>query len=112
MAGKGLKINFVSGDPLKIHYGFMLAAGACAINRPVTLFFTMEGLEALQGGVEDVEELVEACVELGATFLVCETGLSAMNMTLVDLRHDLPLEVSGVVGMLNAGDENAEIVVI
>lgn len=112
MSDRSLTINFVSGDASKIHYGFMLGAGAAAINREVTLFFTMEGLKALTSENPEIEELVQACLELGATFLVCETGLHAIGLTMADLRQDLPLEVSGVVGMLNAADGHAEIVVL
>lgn len=112
MPGKSLTINFLSADPSRIRYGFMLAAGAAAINRQVTLFFTMEGITALKHPVPETEELVRACVDLGASFLVCETGLHAMSLNLEDLRADLPLETSGVVGMLNASEGEEEIVVI
>jgi len=50
-----LSIVVFSGDFDKVHYALVLASGAAAIGKAVTLFFTMEACRALQkpdaGGV-------------------------------------------------------------
>lgn len=46
------------------------------------------------------EELLEACVALGVTFMVCEMGLRALSMDAADLRPDVPLTQGGVVTFL------------
>ncbi|MBI4185161.1 MAG: DsrE/DsrF/DrsH-like family protein [Proteobacteria bacterium] len=57
-------------------------------------------------GVATFEELLAAAAALGVGFLVCEMGLRAMRLSPADLRSDLGLKVSGVVGFLaDAGDE-------
>lgn len=43
-----LSLVVQSADFGKVHYAFVIAAAAAAIGRPVTLFFTMEALNALR----------------------------------------------------------------
>lgn len=54
-----------------------------------------------QSGIATLEELISACAEFGARFLVCDMGLKAQGMTAADLRADLNLEISGMVGFLS-----------
>lgn len=42
-----LSLIVYSGDFAKVHYALVLAASAAAIDRPATLFFTMEACSAL-----------------------------------------------------------------
>ncbi len=42
-----LSIVVFSGEFERIHYAFAMASAAAAMNTPVTLFFTMEGIRAL-----------------------------------------------------------------
>ena len=42
-----LSIIVFSGEFERIHYAFAMASAAAAMNTPVTLFFTMEGIRAL-----------------------------------------------------------------
>lgn len=51
-------------------------------------------------GVADFEQLLEACVALGVTFMVCEMGLKALGMNPDDLRPDVPVAKGGVVTFL------------
>jgi peroxiredoxin family protein len=109
----------------RVHYALALASSALAIGRPATLFFTMGGLRALiradeEGvagwrslpgaerddefaaeGVATFEELLAACVSLGARMLVCEMGLKVEGLTAEDLRPDVTVTEGGIVTFLN-----------
>lgn len=125
-----LSIVVFSGDFDRIHYALVMAAAAVASNTPVTLFFTMWAGRALEApladgspawtrlkagdgtnakdmddgfkakGVGSFEELLEACVALGATVMVCEMGLKALGMNPDGLRPDVPVAKGGVVTFL------------
>jgi len=114
-----LSIVVFSGDFARVHYALVMAAAAIATNKPVTLFFTMGAAKALEkesgwrrlpGADQDAEfaarnvgtfdELLEACVALGVTFMVCEMGLRALGMDAADLRADVPIAQGGVVTFL------------
>lgn len=126
--GRPEKLNLIvfSGEPEKVHYAFVLASGAAAIDLPVTLFFTMEACRAIGAaadweafdancrakGVATFTELREACVALGARFLVCEMGLKAIGMERNELRGDLPIEIGGVVTFLNGASARGSMLFI
>jgi peroxiredoxin family protein len=121
-----LSIVVFSGAFDRVHYALVMAAAAVASNTPVTLFFTMWAGRALEkdqawrrmpvseGGqtaaemdaqfksrnVADFETLLEACVALGVTVMVCEMGLKALGMDPDDLRPDVPVAKGGVVTFL------------
>lgn len=125
-----LSIVVFSGDFDRIHYALVMAAAAVASNTPVTLFFTMWAGRALEKpladgrpawtrlkcsdgaaaaamddgfkakGVGSFEELLEACVALGVTVMVCEMGLKALGMDPDGLRPDVPVAKGGVVTFL------------
>jgi peroxiredoxin family protein len=113
----GVSVIVRSGDYESAHYALALAAGALAVNKPAVLFFTMSGIRALQGkppalehwerdaenrvrGVGDYETLLEACVELGCRFIVCEMGLRSLAIDRASLRDDVPFTVAGIVTLL------------
>lgn len=119
---KKLSIALQSGDMERVHYGFVMASSAAAIGVPVTLFFTMGACRALlretppelialdadyaPRGIGTFAELLDACVELGVRFMVCEMGLVARDIEAADLRTDVPVEVTGFVSFLmDAGDD-------
>ncbi|MCR6629766.1 MAG: DsrE/DsrF/DrsH-like family protein [Magnetospirillum sp.] len=114
-----LSLVVFSGDFERVHYALVMAAAAVATNKPVTLFFTMGAAKALVGrdgwralpgadldgtfkerGIGTFEELLEACVALGVTFMVCETGLKALGIDEATLRDDVPITQGGVVTFL------------
>ncbi|RAU21990.1 hypothetical protein CU669_09835 [Paramagnetospirillum kuznetsovii] len=125
-----LSIVVFSGDFDRIHYALVMAAAAVASNTPVTLFFTMWAGRALERpladgspawtrlkcsdgadakvmddgfkakGVGSFEELLDACVALGVTVMVCEMGLKALGMDPDGLRPDVPVTKGGVVTFL------------
>lgn len=125
-----LSLVVFSGTFEKVHYALVMAAAAVATNRPVTLFFTMGAARALtlnagtkdsgwQGlptesgadadavdadfqtkGVAGFDELLDACISLGVTFMVCEMGLRALGISPESLRNDVPIEQGGVVTFL------------
>ena len=113
----GLSVIVRAGDYESVHYALSLAAAALAVNKPAVLFFTMAGIGALAGpppalddwardqrnrerGVGDFETLLQACVELGARFIVCEMGLRSLGIDRARLRADVPFTVAGIVTLL------------
>ncbi len=116
MSAAPLGLVVLSGDYARVHYALMMASSAAAIDRPVTLFVTMDavpllladrGWRALAGAerdaehkrrnVADMETLLEACAALGVTFMVCEAGLKAGDTAPETLREDLGVETTGLV---------------
>jgi peroxiredoxin family protein len=125
-----LSIIVFSGNYDRVHYALAAAAAAAAVNRPVTLFFTMAGLRALtrpdagqpgwaallpdengqpplvrdllytENGIGGFEELLGACTELGVEFMVCEMGLRATGLARMDLREEIPVKEGGLVTFL------------
>lgn len=117
-----LSLVVFSGEFERVHYALAMAAGAAASNRAVTLFFTMGAARALvdwralpgaerdqdlrQRGVAGFEELLEACVALGVTVMVCEMGLRALGIAAGDLRPDVPVTAGGIVSFLADASAN------
>lgn len=120
-----LSIIVFSGDFERVHYALAMAAAAAAVDRPTTLFFTMEAIHALakrrgdgtlgwtaldgaaardaefaERGVATFEELFDACVALDVRIMVCEMGLRAVGLTGDDLRHDFEHDEGGIVTFL------------
>lgn len=113
-----------SGDFARVHYALATAAAALSIGRPATLFFTMEAIRALarddgwrqmpgaveldarhaKAGVGRFGELLDACVALGGTIMVCEMGLKAIGLERDALRGDVPVVEGGLVTFLNQLD--------
>jgi peroxiredoxin family protein len=123
--GKGrISLIVFSGEFARVHYALATAAAALSIGRPATLFFTMEAIRALgrdegwrrmpgadeldarhaAAGVGRFGELLEACVALGATVMVCEMGLKAIGLDRGALRADVPVVDGGLVTFLNQLD--------
>lgn len=126
-----LSLVVSSGDFDKVHYALAMASAAVAVNVPATLFFTMEAIRALkkpgggesQGwhvlragdgrrarevdeqyasrGVARFNELLEACRDLGAAFMICDMGLRATGLEMADLRDDIDYRQGGLVTFLN-----------
>jgi len=117
MSEGGVSIIVRSGKYEDAHYALAVAAAAVAVNKPAVLFFTMAGIRALAGpppalddwardavnrqrGVGDFETLLQACVELGVRFIVCEMGLRSLAIDRTKLRADVPFTVAGIVTLL------------
>jgi len=113
----GVSVIVRSRDYESAHYALALASAAVAVNQKAVLFFTMGGLRALMGpppeledwqrdavnkqrGVGDFETLLQACIELGARFIVCEMGLRSLGIDRSELRTDVPFTVAGIVTLL------------
>jgi len=116
-ANGGVSVILRAGDYESAHYALALAAAALAVNKPAILFFTMGGIRSLMGppptlddwgrdalnrerGVGDFETLLQACVELGGRFIVCEMGLRSLGIDRARLRTDVPFTVAGIVTLL------------
>jgi peroxiredoxin family protein len=119
MSERGLSIIVRSDKYEDVHYALAMASAAVAVNQSAVLFFTMGGLRALMGppppledwgrdmlnrerGVGDFETLLQACVELGVRFIVCEMGLRSLSIDRASLRTDVPFTVAGIVTLLEA----------
>jgi peroxiredoxin family protein len=122
-----LSITVFSGGFDRVHYALVMASAAVAANRKATLFFTGRALRALArddgwrqldpaddgsspterddyfagNGLATFDELLEACVALGVTVMVCEMGLKALGLDAGALRADVPVQPGGVVTFLN-----------
>ncbi len=117
MSEGGVSIIVRSGQYEDVHFALAVAAAAAAVNKPAVLFFTMAGIRALSGpppalddwardavnkqrGVGDFETLLQACVELGVRFIVCEMGLRSLSLDRTSLRADVPFTIAGIVTLL------------
>jgi len=117
MTTGGVSIIVRSDRYEDVHYALAMASAAVAVNKPAVLFFTMGGLRALTGpppglvdwgrdalnrerGVGDFETLLQACIELGVRFIVCEMGLRSLSIDRSTLRSDVPFIVAGIVTLL------------
>ena len=117
LPGSPLGILLISGGHERAHYAFVMAAGAAAVGRAVTLFATNEGCRALASdgsavadagradavqaaGVAGLEELRAAAADLGVRLMACDAGL---RMAGLDPALLLPgVEVAGVPSFLAA----------
>ena len=87
-----LGILLIAGTHERAHYAFVLATGAAAIGRAVTLFATNDGCRALlrdwssldgaardtmvrARGVAGLDDLRDAARDLGVRLLACDSGL-------------------------------------
>lgn len=126
-----LSVVLHSGAFERVHYGLVMASGAMSIGMRATLFFTGPasvatlvgpGWRGLEGselddafgerGVARFEELLLACAELGGRFILCEMGLRASGQDGGVPRDDLPIEIAGVVTLLNDAARDGQIVFI
>jgi len=133
-----LSLVVASNTYEKVHYAFVMAAGAAATGIPVTMFFTMGACIAVldgagwhelvsevtgmsarhrdedfaEKGVATMDELIDACVELGVSFMVCEMGLRAEGQDKRGPRKGLELAHTGVVTFLNDAEPDGSIVYI
>lgn len=117
MPSEPLGVLLLSGAHDRAHYAFVLAAGAAALGRPVVLFATNAGCHALftdWSGLADaardarvraarvagLDELREACRDMGVRMIACEAGLRAEGLDASALMAGV--EVAGVATLLGA----------
>jgi uncharacterized protein len=112
-----LGVLLLSGAHDRAHYAFVVASGAAALGRPVTLFATNLGCHALcldwsglsdvrrdsiieSRGVAGLTTLRDACIEMDVRMIACEAGLRAEAL---DPALLLPqVEVAGIATFLAA----------
>lgn len=92
-----LGILLIGGTHERAHYAFVMAAGAAAMGRAVTLFATNDGCRALlqdwrsladagrdeavqAAGVAGLETLRAAALELGVRLIACDAGLAMAGL--------------------------------
>ncbi len=111
-----LGILLESGGHARGHYALVVAAGAAALGRAVTIFATNQGCLLLAApsplladpreaaitarGVAGIGVLLDACAELGVRRIACEAGLKAEGLTGMALAHGV--EVAGIATFLEA----------
>ena len=111
-----LGILLEDGTHARAHYALVVAAGAAAIGREVTLFATNAGCRLLLDpcpmlgdareakivarGVAGIATLLPACAELGVRRIACEAGLKAEGLSALPLAAGV--EVAGVATFLAA----------
>jgi len=114
-----LGILLLSGEHDRAHYALVLATGAAALGREVTLFATNRGCRLFladqplladpreaalaERGVAGIATLLDATGELGIRRIACEAGLRAEDIPAAALLPDI--EVAGVVTFLGAVGE-------
>ncbi|MBR0672819.1 DsrE family protein [Neoroseomonas soli] len=114
MASLGILLE--SGAHARAHYALVVAAGAAALGREVTLFATNAGCRLLlepcpllddpreaeitRRGVAGIATLLPACVELGVRRIVCEAGLRAEGLERGALAAGV--ELAGIATFLEA----------
>lgn len=110
-----LGLILIDGGFSRAHFAFSLAAGAAAMDRPVTLFATGPGLRALcrdwsgltgsahdavlaGRGVAGLEALREAALLLDVRLLACEAGLLGEGIGQAELLEGV--RVAGIASFL------------
>jgi len=63
-------------------------------------------------GIGTFEELLEACVAFGVTFMICEMGLRARGLENTALRDDVPVTSGGIVTFLNDANQDGAVIFI
>lgn len=63
-------------------------------------------------GCANFDDLIDACRDLGARFMVCEMGLKALDLDRDRLRDDITIEEGGLVGFYTVVGETGRIVVV
>lgn len=113
---RALGVLLLSGGHERAHYALVVATGAAAIGREVTLFATNAGCalllsapplrddprEALLAarGVAGIGTLLDAAAELGIRRIACEAGLRAEALSAADLAPGV--DVAGIATFLAA----------
>jgi peroxiredoxin family protein len=116
MAAPPLGVLLLSGEHERAHYALVLATGAAALGRDVTLFATNAGCRLLLDpspllaeareaalearGVAPIAVLLPAAAELGIRRIACEAGLRAEDLAGAPLAPGV--EVAGVATFLAA----------
>jgi peroxiredoxin family protein len=111
-----LGILLISGGHERAHYALVLATGAAALGREVTLFATNAGCQLFLAdaplvrdareaalaarGVAGIATLMEAATDLGLQLIACEAGLRAEDLTAAPLVPGVT--VAGVASFLAA----------
>jgi len=116
-APQPLGVLLLSGTHDRAHYAFVVASGAAALGRSVTLFATNLGCHAMcldwsglsdarrdtliqSRGVAGLETLRDASIEMDVRMIACEAGLRAEGL---DPALLLPrVEVAGIATFLAA----------
>jgi peroxiredoxin family protein len=114
-----LGILLLAGDHDRAHYALVMATGAAALGRDVTLFATNAGCRLLlegaplasdprearlaKAGVAGIATLLDAAAELGIRRIACEAGLRAEGLAEATLAPGV--EVAGVATFLAAVGE-------
>ena len=127
------KLSFVvfSGDYARVHYALVMASATAASDKAVTLFFAMDGARTLLAkgapgapdwadaetandskGSATVEEMLDACLELGVVFMVCDMGLKACGIDRADIRTEIDVSHGGAAAFIRDASRHGTILFI
>ena len=127
------KLSFVvfSGDYARVHYALVMASAAAAIDKAVTLLFTMDGARTLLAkgapgapdwsaeeaanaakGIGTIEEMLAACLELDVAFMACDMGLMACDIDRADLRGDIEIGHGGAAAFIRDASRHGTILFV
>ena len=114
-----IAILLESGTHARAHYALVVAAGAAALGRDVTLFATNAGCRLLLDpcpllddpreatiaarGVAGIGTLLPACAELGVRLIACEAGLKAEGLSGLPLAPGVA--IAGIATFLEAAGQ-------
>lgn len=116
MTTQPLTFIIQSSKPERAHYALMMAAANAALGGGVTLFFGMGAAHLIRlggfadadgflkrleaSGIASPDDLLAAIVELEGRVAVCDAALAFEALRAVDLRSDIPVEVTGLTDIL------------
>jgi peroxiredoxin family protein len=131
-----LSVVLFSGDYDRVHYSLAIASAAAAIDRPVSLFLTGNGLKLIlddfegvpgwsllgnsengqsalkrdqehsKNGICTIDATLKACVELNVKFYRCEMGIVIAGLNKKGFRDDLPLKPGGLGTFLSEAEKD------
>ncbi len=127
MPSEPLGILLISGEYERVHYAFVVAAGAAALGRRVVVFATNAGCRGLltdwsgvtdasrdkrvrAAGVAGLDELREAAREIGVQLIACEAGLRIEGLNAAQLLAGV--EVAGIATFLSTIGPHGQIMTL
>lgn len=105
---RGLTIIVSGSDPDRVASALGLAGAAAALGGRVRLFFDRGAVRAAATLTGENRDLLEVALDLGATAVLCQTGLAAAGLVADTL--DPRFETGGLVDLLAHIDNDRLIV--
>ena len=102
----GLAIIVATPDPLRFRTALTLAAAHAALGKRTRML--LDG-DAVRLAVDPRDDILETCLELGATITLCQSGLAAAELDAGSL--DARFDYGGMIRLLaDLGDDRLIVV--